>query len=223
LSFQALQTVMLRRNHDPDGVWHPTRIVDLTEGRELLVYAPVADGIEVEFPTEEKVVLETTLAQGIFRYVTRVRQRLPYDPPRLLLEWPEPMERIQRRDAVRVDVAVPVEMVAHVEGRRLRFHCRTSDLSVGGARLILPEPLPEETPVFLKVRQADRLEFACNGVVVRCGEIPGVPEGEDAVWAGVRFVDLSEGDRREVTRYLFDVERERLRSRLEIAREPGAE
>jgi c-di-GMP-binding flagellar brake protein YcgR len=213
--FSALQSIALRRVEEPDGAWLSSRIVDLKEGHELVVYAPHVEGEEVEMDSDTLLLLEVQQPQGIFRYAVRVRRRVAHDPPRLVLTWPERVERIQRREAVRVEVEVPVELLAHVEGQRIRMHCRTSDLSAGGLRLVVPEPLPEGTRVLLKLRVAGKLEMACSGTVLRGGEIPDRSAAEDAVWLGVQFVDLSEATRKELSRFVFDVEREQLRNRVD--------
>lgn len=214
LSLTPLQQVTLRQEKDPEGSWYPSRVVALSEGREIVVYAPHHEGAEVELATGDGLLMEVSLPQGIFRYSTRIRGRQPVSPPRLVLEWPEPVERIQRRDDVRVEVELPVEVTAHVEGRRLTFSCVTSDLSAGGVRLVAPEELPADTPVLLKIRGAPKLEVALDGRVLRSGAIAG-PPGLSSVWLGVQFRGVSEADRKHLTKFVFDVQRERLRNRVD--------
>src|SRR5687768_15211011 len=122
--------------------------------------------------------------------------------PGLVLDWPQVDERIQRRDNVRVSVMFPV-YVRPVDAKGkvgTRINGTAVDLSAGGVRIVLPEPLWEGLQVELALQIPEMGERMAAGKVIRATENSNA--GLAALYAaGVQFTDISEIVRRDITRF----------------------
>ena len=104
---------------------------------------------------------------------------------------------LERRRAARVPIVVPVELA---DDRGFSVHS-THDLSPGGAffALAIPQPVGARVKVTLRLPGMDP---------IRCqGEIANVPDSK-AFGMGVRFVDLSDGDRARLEAFIRSQEQQ---------------
>jgi len=208
---RALQPLVLSFLDVDQIIRATSRIVDFTEGKEIIVDVPYREGDEVLVPIGTVLEVEVTQADAIRRFPSRVLGRLPMRPPCLQLEWPDEIERIQRRNDVRVAAALKVEMEFHPqEGGRSTLRGETSDISAGGLRIVTPEAVPEGISVLVRLFLPSNEMLLCRGEVLRGGEIQ-LHNNKTARWAALRFTEVSERDRRELTKLVFDIQRELLR------------
>lgn len=153
-------------------------------------------------PTRPHVVLR--------RFTSRVLRREGDPSPSLVLAWPERVERIQRREHVRVEVRIPVEVRVHEAGETPRILPAVSaNLSTGGMRLNFRESAPDGIPLGLVVRLPGFGEVECEGQVVHMGTDERAT-GEMKHWT-VEFTRISEPVRKQITQFLFEVQREQRR------------
>lgn len=139
--------------------------------------------------------------------------------PVLLLKAPEKIERIQRRDYVRLDASLPVRftVVGAPEGFQydavLTLTSRTRDISGGGALLLSPLGLVPGTRIDLLVELPGSQPVHSMAEVVRmAGDDQQMSGG---VWPiGVRFIGMDDRHRESIIRFIFSEQRERRRKGL---------
>jgi c-di-GMP-binding flagellar brake protein YcgR len=173
---------------------------------------PVENGVELVVPAGYKVLLEAILPDGLRRMSAYVLARREGNRPGLVLDWPQTDERVQRRDNVRVSVMFPVYVRPVENSGKVgkRINGTAVDLSAGGVRLSLPEPLWEGAFVEMALQIPELGERICAGRVMRAAENPNA--GLAGLYsAGVQFVEISEIVRRDITRFVFDTQREHFR------------
>jgi hypothetical protein len=206
--FVLNQVVSLQVPELDASTWHRTKVLSFVEERELEVSLPVENGVGLQIPPEYRVLLETVLPDGLRRmsaYVLGLRAGL-------VLDWPQMDERIQRRDTVRVSVMFPVYVRPVDERGKVgtRINATAVDLSAGGIRMVLPEPLWEGALVELALQIPQLGERLAAGRVIRAAESAGA--GHSPVYsAGLKFTEISELVRRDITRYVFNTQREHFR------------
>jgi hypothetical protein len=205
------QIISLQVPEIAPGKWHRTKVLSVVENEELEVAVPAENGVDLVIPPEYKVLIEAVLPDGLRRMSAYVLARRDGKRAGLVLDWPQMDERIQRRDNVRVSVMFPVFVRPVVNDKvGTRINATAVDLSAGGVRIVLPEPLWEGAQVELAMQIPKMGERSCAGLVIRATENPSA--GESALYAaGVQFTEISEIVRRDITRFVFDTQREHFR------------
>ena len=193
--------------------WLPSLVVDFREGEELVVGIPTVRGVEVPVEQGDRLAIQTMHPDGIRRFSSEVLHRRNLPAPCLYLKWPddEQVERIQRRQHVRVQTLVPttVRRKGGAESRR-SIEGSTTSLSAGGARLSLPVPLAVNSYVDVELHLPEQRTLVCGARVVTSGEAKNQPRSR-GFWAALQFIGVQHEARRELTRFVFDVQREQLR------------
>lgn len=211
-------TLVLKRSAEDER--YPSLVLDYEEGHEIAVGVPLDRGMEIYLARGAWIGVEIAHGDALRRFRTTVLRRQDVPAPCLFLAWPEAVERVQRRAHVRVEILLPARVQLPVaegaedaSGAEVRELAGTTrDLSAGGARIALPEPLELGTFVSLRIEAPGEVgTLACDARVVSSGTA-NAPRAERRYWAGVEFIDLPAATRKALNRYLFDVQRERLRS-----------
>lgn len=207
-----MQPLSLRVGGGEGPGWYPSRVLDFEEGREIRVAIPVLRGDEV--PVEPGTVLDvrSTHPDGVHVFAATVLGRAAEPAPALVITWPQGVQRIQRRDAVRVEVRVRVEVWTGSPGGAPReLAGATTDLSEGGMRAALAEAVEAGTELEARLHLPGGVPpVECAGRVVRGGESEGAADGE-RFWTAVEFTRVPPAARRELTRFVFGAQREQLR------------
>jgi c-di-GMP-binding flagellar brake protein YcgR len=213
--FELMHPLSIRRADIGQAYWLASLVIDFVEGKELVIGAPLDQGAEVHLEPGTRVDVEVPRPDGLRRYTAVVESRSASAPPSLRLSWPSGMQRIQRRNAVRVpatfrvDAGVPGETGVRVT----RVRGLTNDLSSGGARISVPCEIPLRADLEIQLHLPD---MGCREVearVVRRGETR-LPQAEYSHWIAVEFTAVTEAVRRDITNYVFNVQREQLRKGL---------
>ena len=166
-----------------------------------LVVAPVkSSGAELATAPAEDLVLEFTTEQGRMRVHGSVELE---DDERVRFDALESPEVLQEREYVRVPPVPPVSVqIAAGEDRVISYA-----LNVSGGGILLAGPgtlkLGDELSLRLMTAQG-AAPIQAIGVVVRA-------DGESR--RGISFKEISEGDRRRLVRFVFEVMREERQSR----------
>lgn len=122
--------------------------------------------------------------RGLYGFETVVIKASVEPEPELHLAAPRRIERVQRRNWVRLDVSLPVR-VARVDAPDGGWNARTCDLSGGGLRLRCDELLQPGELVALRVSFPGGWEAAARGRVVR------IVEGQDGGREyGIQFTEI---------------------------------
>lgn len=206
-----MQPVSLRVGEGEAAGWYPSLVLDFEEGKEILVGVPTLRGYEVRVPAGSTVDVQSTHTDGLRVFTATVVRRESAPSPALRLEWPKSVRRVQRREAVRVEVLLPVELRTAAPGEEPRTLAgTTTDVSEGGMRVILPEPVGPGTELEVRLTLTGGAAAECTGRVLRSGENPNAA-ADKRYWIAVMFTGVSPAARRELARFVFDVQREQLR------------
>lgn len=212
IELRPMQPVFIQVNPDGD-VWYPSIIDDLREGEWVSVGVPMSGGGEVPVRPGVPIHIELALPDGLRRFVAAVRERRggAGTAPTLVLDWPRDVQKIQRRDNVRVDAAFPARIRLRGAGATDAepISGLTQDLSAGGTQVRVPEQLPDLSTIELTL-ELPAGERTCGARVVRGGELPQA-RGELRYWLALTFTDMEPALRREITRLVFDLQRELMR------------
>ncbi|MEW6243652.1 MAG: PilZ domain-containing protein [Bacillota bacterium] len=153
-----------------------------------------------------RVVQET----GVYWFSSEVLSVIHKKVPEMRCVLPKELERIQRRNFVRLEVGLPVNVstCAEEEGdEKISFVATTFDISGGGLGLLSDIRLQPETLIQCLMEIQGR-EVRATGRVVRC-----VPSDLDAerFRLGVQFVDIRIRDQDWVCRFVLQKQLEQRR------------
>jgi c-di-GMP-binding flagellar brake protein YcgR len=172
---------------------------------------------QVDYHSGMDVDVQLSFPDGLRFFTTKVRSidHISYGGS-LRLAWPVEGTRVQRREHVRIRAVKGAEVwYREEESRKLkRLKGFTTDISAGGVRVRVPEALPDETQVELELDIPVPGARTLHGRVVRSGII-GKEKKPEAYWLGIEFVGVGQVLRKALTQYVFDLEREQIRTALE--------
>ena len=211
-TFWPSQVITLQAPDIKPGEWYSVKVLSVDEDRHLEISVPIAQSREVVIPPSYKVMLEVIRPDGVRRMTAHVESRRTSSPPVLVLDWPEVDERIQRRDSVRVAVSFPVFVRPFNAAGKLgsRVNGTVVDLSAGGVQARVPVRLWEGLAVELALQIPVFGERICGGTIVRSTINDNAAEASQYI-VGVRFTDITEAVRRDITKFVFDTQIEYLR------------
>lgn len=220
---------------DGEGLTLASMILDFTEGKDVLVAAPLQeDGTEVPMPPGTRITFHTSQMDGVRTFASKVMRPGPTADPSIVLTWPAGVSRMNRRDAIRLPAHLPVDITFSAEsGGAQVVRGNTQDLSEGGMMMATPMLVPSDTLLSIRLHLPVSETHVCGGRVVRSGEInPRSAEEEEAeaeaaaagkpqlpvkgtprpaYWIAVEFLNLSDEGRKDLRQYLWELQREILR------------
>lgn len=201
---QLNQKVILRINEEKDI---QTIVQDkLDEG-----FAVLAPGRrEIELAPNKEVEVICFAGDCRYAFTSRIIRFIAGPPPLYLLAYPETWRRIQLRAHVRVEVVMefryapwPVEDWPH-SPPEAQHKGITLDISAGGARVVLPEPVESESLLYLELdlpgwRKVHSLALAAR--IKRCNE--RIIEGKKDYEVGLSFVGIDRKQEDQITAFVF--------------------
>ena len=175
------------------------------EDNQIKILPPYNDGGIVPLRSGREINILYTGKDAAYKFKTRVIDRIKENIPLLIIEPPEQIVRIQRRDFFRLDVKIDVKYRKLDEERKPLeeyIATKTCDLSGGGARIVLESDLEEEDIVELLI-DIDEIK----NIPLRCKvrETYNLPNGKAA---GLEFIEINRKVRDLIIGWLFDYQRE---------------
>ncbi|WP_047980029.1 flagellar brake protein [Ornithinibacillus contaminans] len=148
--------------------------------------------------------------QSIYRFNTIIKEKRKGKIPALALRLPEKeqIQRIQRRQYVRVETAVDVA-IHSTDDAFAPFSTVTVDISGGGLSIVVPKgvQLNEDVNVTLYVvlhmHSGDYQYLTLSGKVVRI-----IEDERKARTASVKLLSIDSQEQQEIIRYCFEKQRE---------------
>ncbi|MFA5478404.1 MAG: PilZ domain-containing protein [Candidatus Muiribacteriota bacterium] len=196
-------------------------IVKIVKNQELYIQIPENnDGTQVKFWPK------TLLSLSFFRenepgaiYIfneplIRIEEGVK---PNLVIDFPKSIERIQRRNYVRVDVRLPFYYQKYTLSEEPEIipilkKGYIMDVSGGGVFLRTPEKMEKDQFVQTKFKLGDE-EFDIKGKIMRAISIR---RGKSVMYKyGINFEEIIDMVRRKIIGYVFDVERSNIRKQKE--------
>lgn len=208
-----LHPVILEVKEDGEKFFYAGTVVHLSPDEEIVIEVATDRPLGKAFPSGEGVRVSATSSDSQWRFESQIIRVETGMMGRVCLLWPEHIDRIQRRENFRLDVAlrVKVDVGYDREGERKFIEGRTRDLSAGGARLELDSPLEPNTLVKVHVSFPQIGSRECLSRVVRVG-MNGL-SSDQPHWAAVQFRDTSPAIQKEIAHFLAQLELERYRRR----------
>ncbi|MEK5270485.1 flagellar brake domain-containing protein [Aeribacillus sp. FSL K6-8394] len=138
-----------------------------------------------------------------YKFRTKVLGKKKDNLPMIMLQAPEYMEEIQRRQFVRIETAVDVAIHA-INQEFAPFTTVTNDISAGGISIIIPNgaevPLNENIHIYMVLTFMDgTIEYyKLTGKALR------VMEADHQKFASIAFIDIDEKTRQKLIRFCFE-------------------
>ncbi|KZN95871.1 flagellar brake protein [Aeribacillus pallidus] len=138
-----------------------------------------------------------------YKFRTKVLGKKKDNLPMIMLQAPEYMEEIQRRQFVRIETAVDVAIHA-INQEFAPFTTVTNDISAGGISIIIPNgvdvPLNENIHIYMVLTFMDgTIEYyKVTGKALR------VVEAEHHKLASIAFINIDEKTQQKLIRFCFE-------------------
>ena len=204
----------------PDGNFagiYPTRVEDYTPST-MTVAGPDYKGALVPLTVGMKVVVNTVADNGVYECNAQTADVVREPLYQVVLEIPaeEPIRHLQRRQFVRVDYHFAVEYQILSDGAepdkksQPKKRSYSKNISGNGICLIMDERVPKGTvmdmylPLF-----PEKPPIYVMGEVVRSDEPPDGHRKDFDV--GIRFVQIRLVDQDRIVKFVFDLERQKVR------------
>ena len=167
------------------------------------------------FDRGARLEVEVSFPDGIRKFTSVVKRLdLKYGGS-MRIEWPSAGTRIQRRDFVRVDVQYrALVWYKEGDGPLQQINGFTLNVSAGGVRLKLPQPLPDDQRIEVEIQTPPLADLTLQGRVVRSGELEKGRKEAQFYWVAVEYVGVDEGLRNDMTQMVFDIQREQMKRSL---------
>jgi hypothetical protein len=172
----------------------PARV--LQSGPDALLVAVMVPIEPLSHSQLEGMVLEFVSRHGRIRLSGASSPEDPSDPDVLRIDSPRPVEVLQEREYVRIDVTRPLLVSAGPD--QIPVQSYTVDLSGGGFLLAGPDSLKVRDELQFQLTLTPGELIGGTGKVVRID-----PRGRRAV----AFVSISDADQRRLVRFIFDCQR----------------
>jgi c-di-GMP-binding flagellar brake protein YcgR len=198
-----------------DAGTYTSRVLDFTEGEQIVIAAPLERGREVQPQPDTPVHLQFTRPDGLHVLPTRVLDRSAARHT-LRLAWPEQKEHVQRRSHARVEVLVRCEIApSRPDGEEEEtLPALISNLGVGGVLLTLPVPMEPDAQARVTLHLPGLGPRSCEALVLRGGEVEGAAENH-RYWAALEFAGMLESMREDLASFVIELQRDALRRPVE--------
>ncbi|HWQ43414.1 MAG TPA: PilZ domain-containing protein [Desulfosporosinus sp.] len=189
----------------PDGEYKGRYRSNIEEvGEKLLtVGAPFERGNLVPLREGTKLKLTFCDETSAYTFEAEIMQRIAVPLPMLVLELPDSIAKVQRRNFVRVPAVYPVtfRMVTR-EGISDIYTGTMLDLSGGGMRFLVEEQIDNKSLIYVHLTLPNE-DLQTPARVTRVQKI----EDSKRYVVSVEFHDLSERERDRIIRCVFEIQR----------------
>jgi c-di-GMP-binding flagellar brake protein YcgR len=214
--FKINSRMEIEIEHGPYIGTYSSRIEEVKED-ELEIAIPSKQGHLLPLPVGTCFIGKVVRSNSMYIFKANIKHvALKQHVPTWTIRKPEVIEKIQRRDFVRMDVRLPAslkiqienENILSIEGKNysakelenIEYDVNTKDLSGSGAKIITKFNIPEETKVLLTIQIPERGPFHTLAKVIRSDLIN--PE-LGIYWVVVHFIGLSERERDKIVHFIF--------------------
>lgn len=179
-----------------------TRIEEVGE-KLLLVGAPFDNGELVPLREGTKVKLTFWDETAVYSFEGKIMQRIAVPVPMFVLELPDTVDKVQRRNYVRVPALFPImfRMVTR-EGLSDLYQATMIDLSGGGLRFSTRERVENKSLLYIQISLPTG-EIQSPVRVIRVEKI----EDTKLYSVSTEFYEISERERDKIIRCVFDKQR----------------
>lgn len=182
---------------------YSSRVENLTEDRIALA-SPLKHRTPIFIPPGNFVTVFFSDKLTVYNFRSRVVANVPERVPMLIVEAPEFLEKIQKREYVRVSINLNVLFSYQDEEEQTKeVWCKTRDLSGGGLMLVSNKAIQIAKGAKVNVTfQLDSDNIYVNGELMRVYQELDI-SGIERQILGVKFVNLSESNRQFIIKFVF--------------------
>ncbi|HBV85995.1 flagellar brake protein [Desulfosporosinus sp.] len=179
-----------------------SRIEEVGE-RLLSVGVPFENGELVPVREGTKVKITFYDETAVYSFEGKIMQRIAIPLPILVLVLPDSVEKVQRRDFVRVPASFPVTFrMVTKEGLSDLYKAIMLDLSGGGMRFSTPVKVENKSLLYAQLS----LPYGEIQTPVRVCRVFNI-EDTKLYSVSVQFHEISERERDKIIRCVFDIQR----------------
>lgn len=191
------------------------KIEDIEAKKELHITLPMEKGRIIPLRVGTAVRINITEKDGVYSFTENIIKRVTTPYAHFIINYPKKIERVQRRNYVRMLLNVPVEMVTEDEV----VH-RGVSIDVSGGGMLIAFAKKEftlNTNVTLRFKLTNGNDYCgIKGVIKREREfepVDGVPNSKKGY--GIDFTEIDQKKREEIISYLFELQRERRKNNID--------
>lgn len=182
----------------------PSRIEEI-KGDYIYISVPMYRRQLMPLRVGENIKIAFTYKEKSYAFFTAVVARKWQQVPLLVIEKPNQLIKIQRRDFVRLPVKLKVRFKTADKDEPYREGI-TLDVSGGGTLFLTTAPVEAGQIIDLEIFLPGRETFTCPGRVIRLLE-KAKKEGDNNKIA-LEFYEITEGKRDKIINFLFEKQRE---------------
>jgi len=198
--------------------YYSSRIEDITDD-SLILALPFMGTVPIPIGVGTRIVIFSLSKDAIYRVEGDVTRRQLEPLPVLSIITDGKVDRVQRRENVRIPITLSV--IYTLKGEDEIYEAYTRDISGGGTKLVLLKPLRMRDIIQLRIT-LPHLEkpISAKGKVVWIeGEVVWIEVVESLVdnkierthYAGVRFINIEDRERERLVRFIFSYQRNLLK------------
>lgn len=165
--------------------------------KSLLVSAPVVDGKLIFIKDGQTYLVRAFSGLNVCAFKARVLKSQLQPFPYLHLSWPDSVQAMRIRKAMRAPVAIIAAVHDGEEGRQTGAG-KIVDISVGGAKLLSPTQLGAKDQTLwlsFKVKLGDMEEYVKTAATIRTSGEETDEQGKTMHAYGVQFGELGQSQR----------------------------
>lgn len=209
------------RARDLDGSPKFATKVESPSDRGLWIYAPYTDDYQSMLRVGDAVEIVCSSRGAVYYFNSTIIGEMDDQVKLLEISAPQFVKREQRRDHVRVPLYIRANYAVESPDRQPSLEWRaavTIDLSGGGVCLFIQGTDKRLAPgVLLRIVLPIRPGLASLQLRARIVRVqsPDLSTAQPGVCVAAEFIDLNEGQRGDIIRYVFDRQRALIRQSVE--------
>lgn len=172
-------------------------VIGVMKPKSVLVTAPVVDGKLIFVRDGQTYLVRAFSGLNVCAFKARVLKSQLQPFPYLHLSYPESVQAMRIRKAMRAPATIIVAVTQSEEGRQIGAG-KLVDISVGGAKMLSPMPLGDKGEslwLSFKVRLGEMEEYVKTPVVIRSVGEEDDEQGKRMKSYGIQFGELEQSQR----------------------------
>ncbi len=173
------------------------RVIGILKPKSVLVTAPMVDGKLIFIRDGQTFLVRAFSGLNVCAFKAKVLKAQLQPFPYLHLSYPETVQAMRIRKAMRAPVAIIVAVQDAEEGRQTGAG-KLVDISVGGAKLLSPMALGKKDQTLwlsFKVNLGDMEEYVRTPAIIRSLAEEEDEQGKTMKSFGIQFGELSQSQR----------------------------
>lgn len=161
-------------------------------------------GTPIAVKKGDKINVYFTTERAAYEFESTVLQRIKKPIYFILIEEPEELKRIQRRDYFRLDLDGVIRL--HKEkkdGSVMKKEAQLLDVSGGGVQIKTKKEFAEGDIIKLSFKNLLNLNELIKGEVVRKSK-----DDFKTYRYGIKFIDIKQGEREKIIQWIFSLQRQ---------------